>query len=175
MQGPWGRAKTGPTIRPDHQNWSLPLGRFILFLSPLPRGCPGRSGLPGPQSSCTRLLSRFFLAHRFWGVGSWGVPEASRKAPKTQQMALRGLPGSSGPGPTKIKNLYLLQGPFERLSVDVQDSWSLWRARVGVGRRASGQGGPFAPDAFRPPSGPPDLILRSGPGRAGRDSLISGA
>ena len=69
-----------------------------------------------------RLLSRFFLAHRFLGLvrgGSRVFPGGPRKPPKPGGMALGGLPGAPGAPGAQVqtpKNPYFLQGPTERPS-----------------------------------------------------------
>jgi hypothetical protein len=74
------------------------------------------------DNTSTRLLNRFFLAHRFFGLvrgGSRGLPGGPRKSPKPRRMAQgasRGPPESSEPGPQSLKTIVFLRGPSKRPS-----------------------------------------------------------
>jgi hypothetical protein len=61
-----------------------------------------------PPVSLARLLSRFFSAHRFFGLvrgGSRLSPGGPRKPPKPRGITLGGLPGPPGPPEPGSKNL----------------------------------------------------------------------
>ncbi len=60
---------------------------------------------PGRSHNCidifTRLLNRFFLAHKLFGLvrgGSRGLLGGPRKSPTVRRMALEGRPGPRDPG-----------------------------------------------------------------------------